>query len=144
METVTGIFKYYGVKTDPGGQPLYWGLAADIGMPFRGTPPALRAQELAMFVGVVADYRAGFFDVSDSNKLRDYVEILSRIEVGWYQLRAKQLFVRENTHYLEWVEQYAEIDRFRLQQRIPTGTTGQPPPVYGQAPVPGPGDFPSM
>lgn len=92
------------------GKKLWWGRADIDGLPFRGQyAPMMPEQEYQERVVRIADFRNGFFDVTNLEENKSYCDVMECCANGWFQLR-HQIFFWNNTtkHYVEWMEYYLE------------------------------------
>jgi hypothetical protein len=109
----TSLIKFHNQKTR-GGKKLFWGRAAEDGLPYRGKFAAMyRDDEFEDRTTVVKDARNDYFDTMDPEENARFLEIMDAILNGWFQLVHIERFVeiegvRTTKHYLEWAEYYRE------------------------------------
>ena len=103
---------------------LHWGMAAEMGAPFRGDVPTLKEGEADSRLIQVNDPKIRIFDLSDPKQEKDYVEILDKVSNDWAQIifierhALKTVTVDPETKasiedvrmkvYVEWLERYVE------------------------------------
>lgn len=93
-----------------GGRKLFWSRSDVDGLPYRGaSPPFMTDEEFEAKAVRVADARNNFFDVSDPQQNKAYLDVLECCFNGWFQMIHLERFWRQSTcHYVEWVEYYME------------------------------------
>jgi hypothetical protein len=97
-------------RTTSAGRNLWWNRAEIDGLPFRGPfAPIMPEEEYEARVVRVADARNAFFDVTDAQENKLYLDVLECVFNGWFQMIHLERFWRQTTlHYVEWVEYYLE------------------------------------
>lgn len=105
---MSSLVKYFGM-TERKGVPLHWNRADLDGAPFRGKQvPMLMGEEFEDRTVRVADANAEYFDITEADEKKRFLEVLDGAANGWFQVVFIQRFVRPDTHYVEWLEYYLE------------------------------------
>jgi len=106
----TSLVKFFNKCETESGKKLFWDRADIDGYPFRGpVPPMFTEEEYEQRVVRVADAKNGFFDVSDPEQNKKYLEIIDACCNGWFKCLYIERFWQNTTkHYIEWVEFYME------------------------------------
>lgn len=109
----TSLLKYASRRNVGGGNKLHWDRADVDGLPFRGpAAPMLTESEYQEQTIRVADYKNGFFDVTDPAQNKKFLEVMECCANGWFYLYFIDRFWKESTkHYVEWIEYYMEDGR---------------------------------
>jgi len=121
--------KYIGEQGDHGGDLGWPGL---YGLPMRGNGGSaglLKDEELDEFFEVVYDFKCREFDLSDPEQLKQYTEVMDRIVNQWYVQRFCDNYRHPETGarrvYLEWVQQYGQINPKAASRVDPSGSSIQ-------------------
>jgi hypothetical protein len=116
-------------------QSLFWHRADVDGAPFRGLfPPMYTEEEYDERVVRVVDAKNGFFDVSDAEQNKKFLEVMDACYNGWFQCVFIQRFLNNTMqHYVEWIEYYLEDGT-----RTPFLGPGMMELAHGQSNLPGP------
>ncbi len=115
----TSLVKFYSQQTPTGhkavgiagaNNKVFWGRAAQDGAPFIGPfAPNMPEEEYEERVTRVAYPMNGFFDVTDSAKNAEYLEIIDCCLNKWFQLIHLERFWNGTTkHYVEWAVYYMQ------------------------------------
>lgn len=142
----TSLVKFANRKTSTDGRPLHWSRADTDGAPFRGTMPFMTEDEYEQKVVRVGDPKVAFFDMTDPDARKAYLDVVDGIVNKWYELVFIQRFLSMEPplHYVEWIEYFYE-DGTRAPYGQPSGgqVNGQqsPHPLFFGPPSP-PHEFP--
>lgn len=104
-------------RTSSGGKKLFWDrvqVGAD-SLPYRGQfAPMYREDEFEDRTVRVADARNAFFDVTNQESNKQYLDVMECCFNGWFKMVHLERFWegpdgrRTHFHYVEWVEYYME------------------------------------
>jgi hypothetical protein len=89
---------------------LHWSRADEDGAPFRGNPSHLTSEEYEQRVVRVGDPQAAFFDMTNEDSRKAYLDVVDGIVNKWFELVFIARFWKSEppTHYVEWVEYFYE------------------------------------
>jgi len=106
----TSLIKFFHKNESNDGKKLFWERADIDGFPFRGWHvPILNEEEYEQNVVRIADFKNGFFDVSNEEENKKFIEIMDACCNGWFKCVYIERFWNNTTkHYVEWVEFYME------------------------------------
>lgn len=104
------LVKYAREKAGSGDQQLFWDRIDADGYPFRGRyAPMMTETEYEARAVRVADYRNGFFDVTDPVQNKQFQEVMECCANGWFfGVYIERFWNHTSKHYMEWVEYYME------------------------------------
>ena len=121
------IHKFFGNRENADNQPLFWGRAAEDGMPFRGKQQLYASDdEYDDQVQTVSDFKFKLFDLKNPQEAAEYINVRDRITNGWYSELFIERIITDTTQkiFLEWVE-YFKQDVRNPQQLTPVGAPQQ-------------------
>lgn len=105
------LSKYWHVRQDRQGVPLYWPGTLD-GYPLRGQMPPTTKQHEYEDIPLVYDASGSIFELPA--QMAEYLEVIDKCANGWWQLRQDQFLGWDSEkkvlyRFVQWLEIHGEV-----------------------------------